>query len=350
MQPELLYLKDQPYTRLYIEVDAIEGVEVPQEWLDELEAFFVEHCCKPDGIAIVRDEPIPLSEVKDLTVTEAALLYTDGPPVDDGEQPAYLHVCFYDLHEGLSAMSKSPHVPVYCPTTIFYNVDYGRHLPDRTHMDWLRHEAGHILGLGRNRDHGDGEHCRNYNCLMRPGTENLTALARTLGTPFGIKFAPRPLCTDCLRDIELLKATDVSQNLSFQGPFLVRRENGYAIVRLPQCDFIAMDDTGPRDWRDTLERAKKAEGRMIVGRRKGSKTSADEGTQTTPETPAQRAPKKGRGFMVFSVLGPSDKEAYPLTQDQFVALLAAAAEDPCPLIRSLIRHVREKMAVKDATP
>lgn len=31
MRPGLLYLKDQPYRRLYVEVDMVEGAEVPQK-------------------------------------------------------------------------------------------------------------------------------------------------------------------------------------------------------------------------------------------------------------------------------------------------------------------------------
>ena len=56
MRPELLYLKERPYSRLYVEVDTVEGVEVPEKWLDTLKGFLSTHCSKPDGIEIIRDE------------------------------------------------------------------------------------------------------------------------------------------------------------------------------------------------------------------------------------------------------------------------------------------------------
>jgi hypothetical protein len=47
MQPELLYLRDHPYRNLYIEVDTVEGVEVPQQWLDEMETFLAKRIRRP---------------------------------------------------------------------------------------------------------------------------------------------------------------------------------------------------------------------------------------------------------------------------------------------------------------
>jgi hypothetical protein len=87
MHPELLYVKAQPYTRLYVEADMVEGAEVPQKWLDELRAFLSRYCDKPGGITVVRDDPIPLSEMKGLTIGEAALLCTDGPPLRTPRRP-----------------------------------------------------------------------------------------------------------------------------------------------------------------------------------------------------------------------------------------------------------------------
>jgi hypothetical protein len=79
MQPELLYLKNQPYSQIYVEVDSVEGVEVPDEWLNVLKEFLAKHCSKPDGIKIVRDEPIPFDEIKDMPIGPASIFYTDGP-------------------------------------------------------------------------------------------------------------------------------------------------------------------------------------------------------------------------------------------------------------------------------
>ena len=46
-KPELLYLLPKPYSRLYVEVDTIENLDVPQEWLEELKTFlsqYLVHC------------------------------------------------------------------------------------------------------------------------------------------------------------------------------------------------------------------------------------------------------------------------------------------------------------------
>ena len=94
MRSELLYLNNQPYSRLYVEVDAVEGVEVPDQWLDELKALLGKYCSKPEGIEIARDPPIPLSEVKGMPIGAASILCLDGPDPNRGPQPAYLHVFF----------------------------------------------------------------------------------------------------------------------------------------------------------------------------------------------------------------------------------------------------------------
>jgi hypothetical protein len=75
-QPELLYVTAQRYTRLYVEVDVLEGVEVPQRWLDELRGFLSQHCDKPDGITMVRDAPIPASAVVGATSRRTCTSYS----------------------------------------------------------------------------------------------------------------------------------------------------------------------------------------------------------------------------------------------------------------------------------
>ncbi|MEN6425747.1 MAG: hypothetical protein ABFE13_10310 [Phycisphaerales bacterium] len=114
MRPDLLYLTDQTCTRLYVEVDVMEGIEIPQKWIDELEAFLARYCSKPNGITIVRDKPVPASALVDLPMDLVANMCTDGPPADQNDQPAYLHVVFYDSnkwsHQKSNATSRSPRV------------------------------------------------------------------------------------------------------------------------------------------------------------------------------------------------------------------------------------------------
>jgi hypothetical protein len=209
IRPELLYLNEQPYSRLYIEVDTVEGVEVPEKWLDTLEEFLSTHCSKPDGIEIVRDEPIPFDDIKDMPIGPASILCLDGPDPNSGPQPAYLHVFFYDKDKIFKKTRKEPHVISICPSTIFYNVDCGYRL-DKMIKLTLPHEAGHVLGLCKNTTHGDGAHCMNKKCLMRPGPDRLPSLGLLL---FGLPLKS-DLCNDCLSDLEEYKSESADPNIT----------------------------------------------------------------------------------------------------------------------------------------
>ncbi|MBN2313822.1 MAG: hypothetical protein JXM79_07820 [Sedimentisphaerales bacterium] len=232
MQPSLLYLKDQPHSRLYVEVDTVEGVEVPDQWLDELKAFLGKHCSKLDGIKIIKDAPIPLLFVKGMPIGAANLLCLDGPPVI-GFQPVYLHIFFYDNHVGLKAEKSTPHIFGFCPSGIFFNVSSFKNSSDKEEELALMHQVGHILGLCQNRKHGDGHHCDHQACLMtkNPGYHLESASQQGSGVE-------NLLCADCRKDLETLKTQTPDPNLVFKGPFLIRREEGYSVASLPYCDMI----------------------------------------------------------------------------------------------------------------
>jgi hypothetical protein len=248
MRPELLYLNEQPYSRLYIEVDTVEGVEVPDRWLDTLKEFLSTHCSKPDGIEIVRDEPIPFDDIKDMPIGPASILCLDGPDPNSGSQPAYLHVFFYDKDKIFKKATDRPYVAYACPCTIFFNTDYLKHRKKQWVPHALSHEAGHILGLCKNKSHGDGSHCKRNNCLMNttPG------LLSEFGLLFGISIK-KQLCNDCLSDIETYKSEDADPNLVFKGPFLIRREEGYSVASAPYFNILIPsfleDNFG---WQQTL--------------------------------------------------------------------------------------------------
>jgi hypothetical protein len=354
MRPGLLYLKDQPYRRLYVEVDMVEGAEAPQKWLDDLEAFVARYCDKPDGITIVKDEPIPLSEVKGLTIWEAALLCTDGPRVEEGEQPAYLHVFFYNRylfnsrrHQGLSGPVRNPHVSPVCPTTIFFNADYVHMAPEYMRIELLLHEAGHILGLSHNKSHGDGTHCRNRGCLMRPGEEVESELARLLTAPVGLKLE-RHLCRDCLHDLEAASTMEADEKLSFAGPFLVRRADGYSVVRLPNCEIIELYEEPTSRWQRTLGYVKRQMRESLAQRGVGPGETT--GESPVPKTAAQRrnAPNKGRGSYVCLLMAPRDKDSPEPRIEPLLAALTKATEDPCPVTRDVARGLLGK--VKKSMP
>lgn len=311
MRPELLYLKDQPYTRLYVEVDVVEGVDVPQEWLDELEAFLSRYCRKPDGIALVRDKPIPASAVVDIPMDYVAILCTDGPSGGGDDQPAYLHVVFYDSNKWPRQKARPPHVYATCPTAIVCDVDrYFRTFKDRAAGAILRHEAGHVLGLCRSPEHGDGSHCRSPGCLMQqsPG------VGTQIGLLFGVPWKDR-LCDACERDLKASLTEATPENLSFAGPFLVRHEDDYDVVRLPGGDLLVVE---PRDgtyrWQPMLA--------MVKDR---IKEAVADGALAQPKS------RQSKGMFTYhNVFYPTD--AGPET-DRYWSILSKAAQDPCPVIR-----------------
>ncbi|MBN1973104.1 MAG: hypothetical protein JW787_05660 [Sedimentisphaerales bacterium] len=236
MRQELLYLNEQPYSRLYVEVDSVEGVEVPDKWLNVLKEFLVEHCSKPDGIEIVRDKPIAYDDIRDMPIGPASILCIDGPDPNFGSQAAYLHVFFYNKDKIFKKTTKTPFVVAECPSTIFYNSDYLKYRNKQFAPFALSHEAGHVLGLCRNKSHGDGLHCKNNNCLMN----STPGFLQEIGLIFGIP-TKKQLCNNCRIDITNCKSEGINPNLTFDGPFLIRKESGYSVATLPYCVLLIPD-------------------------------------------------------------------------------------------------------------
>ncbi len=327
MRPQSLYVKEQPCRRLYVEVDAVEGAEVPQRWLEGLKTFLAGHCVKPDGIEIVRDPPIPASEVEGMPFAFPALCACDGPRPADGPPPAYLHVFFQREPIRIADKKILSGVDFHCPSAIFYSTGYLHEWNDRIAVACLRHEAGHVLGLCLNRDHGDGRHhCVRRGCLMRPSPDLLS----NFGLFLGISWTPS-LCDDCGRDLQAARSEGVDDRLSFAGPFLVRRENGYSVVSVPGWHAIVV---GPVeevfDWRTAL-----ADMKTVVRDRRDR--VAREKPDTTKVNPwcfhVVHAPRNGKG-------GFADVP-------QVVAALEKAREDPCPMVGH-VASVRLKEFRKEA--
>jgi hypothetical protein len=315
MQPELLYLKHQPYSRLYVEIDAVEGVEVPDQWLDELKAFLDKYCEKPDGIEIVQDPPIPLSEIKGMSIGAASILCLDGPDTISIPQAAYLHVFFYDKNVGFKTeIKESPHVQGYCPCGILFNVSYFRISKGKAEEFALKHELGHVLGLCKNPKHSDGLHCKNQECLMykEPG------LLPSFGLLFGSRVE-KQLCTDCQRDLETWKSGDIDPKLSFKGPFLMRCEDGYSAASLPYCHFIIPNPIeNTFEWTELLSFLKDKI-------REKHRAALKEGHET-----------RERNWLIRGYWGGSFNKEVPFENapKHKAILLRKAAEDPCPLVKN----------------
>ena len=238
-KPEQLYLLPEPCPRLYVEVDVVEGAEPPPEALAALKETLEEFCDKPGGIEIVQGDPIPLSDVRGKSSRLIALQHLDGPPkqVDSG-QTAYLYILFFNSSQQNSKEEK-PHAGRYYPCAVYIDLGFERGWPFK-HLsrEIMIHELGHILGLSKNTNHGDGAHCRNENCVMFP--QILVGMRTWL---FGIPPEKRQdkFCDDCLSDIEVTKKNQSDGKLHFLGPLLVRREEGYTVATAPYITGLSFE-------------------------------------------------------------------------------------------------------------
>jgi hypothetical protein len=331
MAPHSLYLAGQPYDRLYVEVDRMEGVEVSDRWLEALQGFLAEHCSKPGGIEVVRDPPVFAREVEGMPVEVAALCMLDGPRPRDGSQPAYLHLFFYDARGARKRPKGVSYVDGLCPSSIFYRASRARHWDKRIAVSCLEHEAGHILGLNRNRAHGDGAHCRSHGCLMRPSLDLLSNVALLFGGSWQAS-----LCDDCRRDLAAAKSAVVEGKLSFVGPFLVRREGGYSIASLPGWHAIVV---GPVEetfaWREALAGMKRTVGKrrdQLGGQARPTKSGADP-------------------WCFHPVYAPADGRGEFADGREVRAALEKALNDPCPKVRHVaegwLKRLKDKEKLKD---
>lgn len=246
-QPELPFLLGQPYSRLYVEVDRTENVEIPEGVLDELEEFLGKYCNKPDGIEIVIDDVIPNSEYKERSAELVGNLFIDGPAVGNDDKTAYLYVFFYDSSKmGEQPYCRTPHVNHAYPSAIFYDIDFARIIKDRFARSMMLHETGHVLGLCKNTEHGDGGHCANDGCIM---SKIMVSISKVI---LGLPLEKLDLCTDCQNDLKMLQTENQAGKMSFNGPFLVRQEDGYWVASLPVSDLVSFTGTDTFDWQETL--------------------------------------------------------------------------------------------------
>jgi len=240
--PEATYLRPAPYDRLYVKVDRVEGVSVDPRWLADLKAFLAAHCRKPRGIQMEQGKPIPLKAVKGYSPNQIAGMRIDGPPAG-AVRTAYLYVLFYDSRKLGHKRPDSPHVSYGdYPCAIYYDVAYARKEQPYFAPNALRHEAGHALGLCKNRAHGDGVHCSDKACLMY----------WTFVLPRDWSHHPpvrEELCKDCLNDLRQAQADRPDGRFFFAGPVLVRQEKSYWVLSYPGMVGLAFDRQHATDWR-----------------------------------------------------------------------------------------------------
>ena len=226
-QPWLLNSSRTPYRKLHVEIDAVQGAEPPQAWLDELSGFLKTQCDKPDGVRVVRSHTISLREAASASTTSLALKYLNGPPAGS----AFLYVLYYNSALNPALKTANPHAVVFpYPCAVFVDRNYNEAgFGDVLGGLILVHEAAHLVGAARNHSHGDGAHCRNRPCLMNP-----TFVYAPEMIALGMMPTPQTeFCPDCLADMARWRTTPAPANLRFTGSFLTRREAGYSVLTLP---------------------------------------------------------------------------------------------------------------------
>jgi len=247
-RPELLYLLSSPCHRLYVEVDTVQGVKPPADSLACLKEALREYCDKPGGIQIVHGRPIPLAQAKGKPPRILALLNIDGPPAYQADdRTAYLYVLFYDSRRLELDQAENPYVDRYYPCAIYLDVAYWPRITKHIRRRIITHELGHVLGLCKNTAHGDGLHCAEPDCLMSPQfLVPLETWLLGLAPPADLQAS---FCRQCLRDLQALRAQSPDPRLSFSGPMLVRRENGYSAGFLPGCTKLWFESNRKPDWK-----------------------------------------------------------------------------------------------------
>ena len=278
-KPYLLFIQATPYPRLYVEVDAVEGMAPDDESLRRLREFLGAFCAKPAGIQIVRDSVIPRVQARGIAPGALARKYLAGPDRDASAPPAaFIYVLFFDTALSRdagtnaprgaaataslrpSAQAVAPHADLLpYPAIIFadplFNGPLNAPKLSRLFGPILQHEAGHLLGLGRNPTHAADLHCRETSCLMyREYSPAELLLAEIWADTLGTNSAPRlRLCANCQADAQAYAREPIPSNLHFFGPVFVRSEAGYQVLALPGRLKLVV---GQFDERDAWEFAR----------------------------------------------------------------------------------------------
>jgi tetratricopeptide (TPR) repeat protein len=241
--PDLLYLLPSPCSRLYVEVDAVEGCVPKESDLQDLRDFLSKYCDKPDGIEIVRSDVIPAKAAKGLSSRALARKYLNGPDRTNASSPAFLYVLYYDdtlgrypwgtrfLHRGANPQAESlPYPAIYLNTHFSLGIAMNR---------ILLHEAGHELGLVSRSNHARDGHCLNWGCQMNTHVDYLIQFRWLPGR------GQSPLCPECVAELTQRATQPPPVNLRFVGPVLVRSETGYHVLSLPdRFRLLLGDQTG----------------------------------------------------------------------------------------------------------
>lgn len=307
---EEVFLQPKPYDRLYVEVDRVAGCELSEALLTYLADDLFRLCDKPGGVYIERSDVISRDRAMGVHHDLLAVRHMRGPPAGEA-WTAYLYILFYDgrlYGEG----RERPHVSTIYPAAIFVDTSFRAMRGDlvATGRQMILHEAGHILGLTKNREHSDGAHCTDSNCLMWPAI-SLTTLSRFFGTP--ALAVRKQFCRKCLDDLDTSRRSPVSRaaNVVFRGPVVMRQEQGYAVGALPGFTYVHF----------------------------GRVETLDVGVmQMSAEYAAASRLKRGRLRGAVGVSAESTADLYGLQR-----AVSRARRDPAPFVRQLAREAERRI-------
>ena len=229
----------EPYRRLLIELDVVEGREPAERALtdfqSQLEALVVSgHLGKPEGIELRRDETLEAQVDADTKRSFAELdaladLHRSVAPGDDA---SYVHLVYVDgafesdgddglvlgfAWGGDSIVMLKDNIERACGGSETLRRPALRALADRvceaSEASVLLHELGHLLGLVDNgtpmvephKDEAHGAHDTDEGCLMYWLVER-SGVVDVLADRFGSgDEAATPLCEACLADLAALQ-------------------------------------------------------------------------------------------------------------------------------------------------
>lgn len=214
------YLLSSPHSRLYVEVDAVEGCEPTETALVQLHEFLSKRCQKPDGVKIMVSDIIPRKAARKTGPRALARRYLNGPPDDNASPPAFMYVLYYPGWPGF--------VPPFAEVTpypgIYFNARFSLGIASD---EILLHEAGHLLGLVNRTEQIANGHCSISGCQMN----NHWGYLRQFRWLPGRKQSP--LCADCLNELAQAVKQSRPSTLRYVGPVLVHPRSDYDVLTLP---------------------------------------------------------------------------------------------------------------------
>ena len=221
-----MYLGEGRYDSIFVEVDAVEGMEATEAELAEMAGFLEKHCAKT--VRIRQDAPIPRAQVKGMTSEMIATQAVDG--IGEAKQEDRTGYIYLLLHNQPTREWVEGYARNLYPCGIYVNVGTLGGWKRRYLPAILKHECGHLMGLCNNLEHGDGAHCRNKGCVMQAAV-GVGAVAWMGLNPFD--QAAEGLCGECEADLLARAKSGAAYKVEMRGRFFVRREAGYWVATLP---------------------------------------------------------------------------------------------------------------------